>query len=194
METTLFDQFAPAIRAGAHADDSRLPLASDRGLEVFYAPFEAVNPQARLVLVGITPGRVQATNALAEANRQLDAGASHAEAMRRARQVGAFSGPMRSNLISLLDHIGLARWLGVRTSAELFSNRAELLQTASVLQFPVFINGENYNGTPDPLRTPVLQRMVHEHFGKLGRALPRAVFVPLGPVPTKVMDESPRVF
>lgn len=188
METKLFDQFAPAIRAGAHADDARLRLAAEGNLEVFYAPFEAVNPEARLVLVGITPGRVQSTNALAEAKRQVDAGASSADAMRRAKQVGAFSGPMRANLVALLDHIGLARWLGMATCAQLFADKAALLQTASVLQFPVFLDGENYNGNPDPMRSPMLRRMVSEHFGRLGKDLPRAVFVPLGPVPTKVMD------
>lgn len=187
METKLFDQFAPAIRAGAQADDSRLRLASEGVVEVFYAPFEAVNPQARLVLVGITRGRVQATNALAEAKRQLVQGASSADAMRRAKEVGAFSGPMRSNLTSMLDHIGLANWLGVHSCTQLFADKASLLQTASVLQFPVFVDGENYNGNPDPMRTPMLKRFVHEHFGHLGSALPNAVFVPLGPVPTKVM-------
>lgn len=81
MGTTLFVHYASAIRAGAAADDARLLIAKDAGLEVFYAPFDAVNPVARLVLVGITPGRLQATNALAEARRQLAAGASHEDAM-----------------------------------------------------------------------------------------------------------------
>jgi hypothetical protein len=188
METKQFDQFASAIRAGAGTDDARLRLAAEGNLEVYYAPFEAVNPQARLVLVGITPGRVQAANALAEAKRQLAAGASSTEAMRRAKEVGAFSGPMRSNLTSMLDHIGLAQWLGVRSCAQLFADKAHLLQTASVLAFPVFVGGENYNGNPDPMRTPMLKRFVHEHFAHLGAALPQAVFVPLGPVPTKVME------
>lgn len=188
METKLFDQLASAICSGAAADDARLRLASEGNLEVYYAPFEAVNPEARLVLVGITPGRVQATNALTEAKRQLGAGASSAEAMRRAKEVGAFSGPMRSNLTAMLDHIGLAKWLGVGSCAQLFADKANLLQTASVLQFPVFVGGENYNGNPDPLRTLMLKRFVHAHFAPLGRVLPQAVFVPLGPVPTKVME------
>ncbi|WP_293766927.1 hypothetical protein [uncultured Aquitalea sp.] len=66
--------------------------------------------------------------------------------------------------------------------------KPHLLQTASALQFPVFVGGENYNGNPDPMRTPVLRRLVMEHFAKLGAQLPHAVFIPLGPVPTKVME------
>jgi len=46
------------------------------------------------------------------------------------------------------DCIGLPKWLGLRSTDELFGSASELLQTASVLQYPVFLNGENYNGTP----------------------------------------------
>jgi hypothetical protein len=188
MDTQIFDQYASAIRAAASPGDPSLRMAAEGQIEIFYAPFEAVNPQAKLVLVGITPGRVQAANALAEARRQLAAGATSGEAMRKAKEVGAFSGPMRANLTAMLDHIGLDRWLGIGSCKELFDTKPHLLQTASALQFPVFVEGENYNGNPDPMRTPVLRRLVMEHFAKLGGQLPHAVFIPLGPVPTKVME------
>lgn len=188
MNTSLFNKFSAAIRAGAAPDDARLQLATSGSLAVQYAPFESVNPRAKLVLVGITPGRVQAVNALGEARRQLAMGASAQDAMQRAKQVGSFSGPMRNNLVGLLDHIGLPKWLGVPSCAHLFDSRSELLQTASVLQFPVFVDGENYNGSPDPIKTPLLRGMVLDHFATLGKALPDAVFIPLGPVPTKVIQ------
>jgi len=188
MNTSLFEKFSAAIRAGAAPDDARLQLAADGPLGVWYAPFEAVNLRAKLVLVGITPGRVQAANALAEARRQLEAGAPPEEAMRKAKQVGAFSGPMRTNLVEMLDHIGLGKWLKIASCAELFESRPDLLQTASVLQFPVFVDGENYSSSPDPIRTPLLRSMVLDHFAPMGKLLPDAVFVPLGPVPTKVMQ------
>jgi hypothetical protein len=188
MNTSLFEKFSAAIRPGAAPDDARLQLGASGPLAVYYAPFEAVNLRAKLVLVGITPGRVQATNALAEARRQLEAGASAEAAIRTAKQVGAFSGPMRTNLVEMLDHIGLAKWLKIASCAELFESRSDLLQTASVLQFPVFVDGENYSSSPDPIRTPLLRSMVLDHFAQLGSLLPDAVFVPLGPVPTKVMQ------
>jgi hypothetical protein len=62
-----------------------------------------------------------------------------------------------------------------------------MLQTGSVLQFPVFVDGENYNGTPDPTKHPLLRDLVAQHFGKVCVQLPNAVFVPLGPVPSKVL-------
>ncbi|MCC2673798.1 MAG: hypothetical protein K0Q43_678 [Ramlibacter sp.] len=187
VNTSLFEKFSAAIRAGAAPEEARLQLGASGPLAVYYAPFEAVNLRAKLVLVGITPGRVQAANALAEARRQLEAGASAEESMRKAKHVGAFSGPMRTNLVEMLDHIGLA-WLKIASCVELFGSRADLLQTASVLQFPVFVDGENYSSRPDPIRTPMLRSMVLDHFAQLGKLLPDAVFVPLGPVPTKVMQ------
>lgn len=162
-------------------------MAKEGPVSVYYAPFEWVNPQAKVVLVGITPGRTQAANALGEAKRALLEGAQDAEMLRRAKATGAFSGAMRPNLVALLDEIGLQRWLGLPSCLELFGSAAGLLQTASVLQFPVFVNGENYNGTPDPTKHQLLREMVLQHFAKMCAQLPDAVFVPLGPVPSKVL-------
>jgi hypothetical protein len=154
---------------------------------VYYAPFEWVNPEAKVVLVGITPGRVQAHNALAEAKRCLQSKMSIDEALRMAKLTGAFSGKMRPNLVDLLDTIGLNEWLRIQSCNELFTTQTSLLQTSSVLQFPVFISGENYNGTPDPTKIPLLRRMLIEHFAKMTQILPDAVYVALGPVPAKAM-------
>lgn len=52
----------------------------------------------------------------------------------------------------------------------------------------MFVDGENYNVSPDPLATPLLRDQVLQHFAPLGAALPEAIFLPLGSVPTKVMN------
>ena len=189
MNTTLFTQFSLAISNFDGAVDApALQIAASGSLVAYYAPFDAVNLRARIVLVGITPGRNQASNALTEARKQLAHGASHRDALLQAKRVGAFSGAMRTNLTALLDHIGLSCWLGLDSCDELFGKAAHLLQSASVLPFPVFVNGDNYNGTPDPISTPMLRKMVIEHFVPMANALPAAVFVPLGPVPTRVLQ------
>jgi low temperature requirement protein LtrA len=58
-----------------------------------------------------------------------------------------------------------------------------------VLQFPGFVGGQNHT-TARQTRwsTSLLHEMVLQHFAPLGAALPNAVFVPLGLVPTKVMN------
>ena len=187
MGTKLFERFAPVIRSlsaseleGGHLLDNKLRLAQDGKLEIFYAPFEYVNPLARLVIVGITPGRTQAINALKEARRQLDRGVDPTSALKAAKNTGAFSGSMRPNLVSLLDHVGINRWLGIHSCDALFGSSSGLVQTASALKNPVFVDGENYNGTPNMTRHPLLREQLLENFKEMADAIPAAVFVPLG--------------
>lgn len=187
--TELYERFAPAVRS--FAGDPAAPdllIARSGNLSAYYAPFEWINPQARLVIVGITPGRAQAINALHEARRQLLMGADSDVVQMTAKQTGAFSGPLRSNLVSMLDHIGLNEWLGVSSAADLFGHRFELLQSSSVLQFPVFVDGlkdGNYKGSPDIVATPFLRNMLLRYFGAMVNSLPDVVLVPLGDVPDK---------
>lgn len=188
MNLETFAKYETAVRSyQGDPQAASLLMAKEDRLSAYYAPFEWVNPEARIVLVGITPGKVQAHNALAEASRALLSGASVIDALRRAKQTAAFSGAMRPNLIALMDHIGLHRWLRIPTCAELFGSAGGLLQTASVLQFPVFLAGENYNGSPDMTKCALLRNMLTEHFGAVAKAVPRAILVPLGPVPQKAI-------
>ena len=139
----LIERFAPVIRSlsaaelnGASSLNSKLLIAKDGNVEVCYAPFEYINPEARLVIVGITPGRTQMINALKEARRQLDNGADNVQTLIAAKKTGAFSGSMRPSLISLLDSIGMHRWLGIESCDVLFSSASHLVQTTSVLRNP----------------------------------------------------------
>ena len=189
FSSPLFPKYEVAVREfSGDPCTPNLLLAQEGPLSVYYAPFEWVNHQAKVVLVGITPGKTQATNALAEAQRGLRGGVATQEVLRRAKQTGAFSGAMRPNLIALMDSIGLPRVLSLRSCADLFEAAPHLLQTASVLQFPVFVNGENYNGTPDIIRTPMLRQFLLTHFLPVLNELPDAALIPLGPVPTKALS------
>lgn len=187
MQTNHFQHFAPIIRSlssaeldGAPSLNAKLRIAQDGPLEVCYAPFEYINPKARLVIMGITPGRTQMLNALRELRRQLDAGAEPAQALHAAKLTGAFSGAMRLNLVALMDAIGLHGWLGIKSCSELFGVSSELVQTASVLRNPVFLSGKNYNGAPSMTRHKLLQSQLLEGFGPYAKVLPRAYYVPLG--------------
>jgi hypothetical protein len=188
LTISTFTKYQAAIKSYAGDPCAKeLLMAQDGAVSVYYAPFEWVNPQARVVLVGITPGKTQAANALSEAQRAIQGGTPDAEVLKRAKATGAFSGAIRPNLVSLLDAVGLHTWLGLASCGDLFGSAAGMLQTASVLQFPVFVDGENYNGTPDPTKHPMLRELVTQHFGKMCAQLPNAVLIPLGPVPSKVL-------
>lgn len=160
----------------------RLTLESLGRLRVAWAPFEHTPGGARLAVVGITPGRQQAENALAAFAGARREGESLPEALRRAKLVGAFSGAMRANLVAMLDRVGAQRALGVTTCAELFDPARDRAHFTSALRYPVFLDGANYNGTPDPLATPMLRRLVETCLAEEARALPAALWLPLGPV------------
>lgn len=190
-----FAQFAPAIQAlelDHISQPSAIPasfrLGQDGPLTSHYIPFDYVNPSARLVLVGITPGFTQWKNAMREAQRQLQAGASTEVAHQAAKQTGAFSGAMRPSLIGLLDHIGLHRWLGLTSCDALFNSAGHLVQTTSILRHPVFVDGKNYNGTPNMVRSSFLRAQIEAHFAEEARTLDKAVFVPLGPKVSEGLD------
>lgn len=187
MQTQHFARFAQIIQSlsaddlsGTTLPNEKLRLAQSGTIEVFYAPFEYINPAARIVIVGITPGRTQMMNALREAKRQLDSGADHLSALSAAKKTGAFSGSMRPNLVAMLDCVGVNCWLGIDSCDALFGKAADLVQTTSVLSNPVFVNGENYNGTPNMIRHPLLKEQMVMHFGQVVRSLPNALFIPLG--------------
>jgi hypothetical protein len=189
MEQHLFSTFAQVIQ---HNDisgpDERLLLDRDGSVSIYYAPFDHTNTAARIVLAGITPGKTQMVNALREAHRQLRMGIDPLKALRMAKQTASFSGAMRSNLINLLDCVGVSKWLGLKTCGHLFSDSADKLQTTSVLRYPVFINGENYNGTPNMLRHRLLRKYLLEHFAAEAAMLKSALFIPLGPVVTEALQ------
>lgn len=157
-------------------------ISQDTKLSTHYIPFDYVNTRAKLVLVGITPGLTQWKNAIAEMQRQLQQGASMDVALEETKKVGAFSGAMRNNLIELLDTIGIQDWLSIASCASLFDRDKHLIQTSSILRHPVFIDGANYNGTPNMTKTPILKSLMLEHFAKEAAQFKDALFIPLGPV------------
>lgn len=155
-------------------------LAREGKFATCYIPFESVNAGAKVVIVGITPGFNQWKNAVAEAKRQMQRGASAQELLHAARLAGAFSGAIRPNLIALLDAIGVQRWLGIDSCATIFGEHADLVQVTSVLRHAVFVNGKNYSGTPNMTRTAFLQKQMLEWFAPEAEQLRGAVFIPMG--------------
>jgi len=164
---------------------SKLLIAADthRGkrIEIAYAPFDFINRNARIVIVGITPGRQQMRNAIQECRRQLRAGCATAAALEAAKNHASFSGPMRQNLVDMLDAIGVARLLGLASTASLWAGDANLVHFTSALRYPVFVDGANYSGTPAMTGVPMLWDLLETALVEEMRTLPDALWVPLGP-------------
>jgi hypothetical protein len=191
MNTELIKKYAAVLCGSAHplVRDPRLLMDASGDLKIYYAPFEYINPSARIVLVGITPGPTQMVNANNEARLALQAGKSSAKAIQLAKNVGAFSGePLRGNLIKQLNHWGFHQWLGLKDSTDLFSTARHLVQTTSLLRYPVFVKDGDYRGTPDMTKNPLLRKYLLDNFATEVEVLKDAVFVSLGPQVQKVLD------
>jgi hypothetical protein len=171
----------------------RLLLAHKGPVTVSYAPFDYVTMGARVVIVGITPGAQQATNALISARSCILAGRSDEETLATAKVFASFSGPMRSNLVAMLDHVGLAARIGVRTCASLWSTDVARVHFTSALRYPVFVAGANYVGQPRMMKTPVLRAILREYLVAEARAVSEAVWIPLGRPAAEGLREMVRI-
>lgn len=164
-----------------------LQIANQGNISINYIPFDYVNTQAKIVLVGITPGFTQLKNALIEAQKQIKEGANELCILQAAKKTGAFSGAMRPNLVAMLDYLKINELLNIPSSDALFGNAIHLIHTTSVLRHPVFLDGQNYNGTPSMTKHPLLLKFLTEYFAKEAAIFRNAIFVPLGPKVSEAM-------
>lgn len=181
-----FDHMAPVLAQIppilGETDMLRPELALVEGgpLSLYYCPFDFVNPHAKVVIVGITPGLHQMFLSCQEAQRALFEGLTGDDVLRRASAVGSFAGVMRTNLITMLDGIGLNTHLGLQTAGELFTIRPELLHSTSIILYPVFYAGKNYSGSPSPDSLPLLRAFLDQVLATELAMIPDAVVIPLG--------------
>jgi hypothetical protein len=87
---------------------------------------------------------------------------------------------MRTNLIAMLDDIGLRRRLGIESTATLFDGDSGLLHPTSAVLYPAFLNGENYGGSPSVERYPLLRAFTDQVLTAELAMSPDAVMIPLG--------------
>lgn len=175
-----FAEFVASDCAGVDILDSRLRIANEGNLETFYAPFEHINTNARVTIIGLTPGQTQARIALTEARVGLSRGLLWKDAIERAKYLASFGGPLRANLTRMLDHIGLHKWLRIESCALLFSEYRSIAHHTSILRYPVFKNEKNYSGQPSIDRSSFLEKQVDRWFATELCSLPNSIFVPLG--------------
>lgn len=162
-------------------EDFLLERDDKKKLEIYYAPFEYVNEQAKVVIVGITPGLHQMKKSYSTVIDAVGTESDNEEILRRVKNNSSFEGPMRKNLVKMLDEIGLNGHLGVSSSLELFEQASHMVHTTSVLAYPVFHNGKNYSGsTPNLLKNDILKKYLTENFVSELENLSDALLIPLG--------------
>jgi hypothetical protein len=193
---TLYNRYAAAIRAlpagPLSATDVQIPallMEASGELVIYYAPFDAINLEARVILLGITPGLTQMTLALQRARTLALAGRPVTEVVREARRTAAFGGPMRKNLIRMLDGIGLPQALNITSCESLFAEHADLAHMTSALRYPVFFQGKNYSGyRPRMTRNTMLRRCLLTTLADELGQIPDALIVPMGPSASEALD------
>jgi hypothetical protein len=115
-------------------------------VEVYYAPFDYHNRQAKVIIVGLTPGENQVVTAFAAAKQALSGGVALEEVIRRAKGSAAFRGLMRKKLVGWLDGLALNQALEIRSCEQLFAERSDLLHATSAFGYPVLVARKNYGG------------------------------------------------
>ena len=198
-EQSLFDTFAPSIRALPDLPGSqrftkvdlltpKFCLYQDGPLTVYYAPFDYVNQAAKVVLVGITPGWTQMEIAFRSARRDLLKDLSSDKVCRRAKQRASFAGSMRKNLTSMLDAIGLPAYLDIDSTQSLFAEHGQLLHATQAIRYPVFVEDHNYTGhSPRLLKTDVLRYFVENVLAVDLQVAREAIIIPLGKSVSEVL-------
>ena len=166
-----------------------LLITTEGQLRIFYAPFDYSSPDARVVLVGVTPGWTQMEAAVRSFVTTLAAGGTEQAAFNAVKTAAAFSGSLRKNLVSMLDEIGLAVSLGIETCDQLFGSHADLLHPTSAVRYPVFQGDDNYAGqTPVLVKTPTLVWFVDSLLLEELNSVPNALLIPLGRAARSALD------
>lgn len=157
-----------------------LETSNDKKLSIFYSPVEYINENAIVLIVGITPGFRQMKKAYTSVQENKGI-LSDEEILHNAKMASSYEGPMRKNLIQMLDQLELPNYLPLSTSADLFGKSNHLIHTTGLLPYPVFYKGKNYTGsTPSIWKTAMLKKYVLKCFVEDVSQLNNPLIIPLG--------------
>lgn len=194
--STEFERFRPVIESlplGCKTSE-RLRVGETARHRLYYVPFEHANLEAKLVVVGITPGPNQLELAIraVQTSRALPAATVQLEVK---KQASFGSSTMRPNLLKMLAHFQVRERLGIANETDLWGSAWPMFQATSVVPHAAFdlkTDGSEkmFNGKfTDVLSSPLLTRCFEESFLPLVRAMNRsALWVGLGPTPRSALE------
>ena len=116
-------------------------LISKKGeIEIYSAPFDYINLDASIIIVGITPGWSQMEKSFKTIINELTKNNDFLLALKKVKSECSFAESMRSNLIKMLDDLELDKKLNIHSTSELFKIENSFLHSTSVIKYPVFNN------------------------------------------------------
>jgi len=193
MERNQFSHFANDLkRLGVKGVESReFILGQEKSYALKYIPFEYVNRDARLVIVGITPGNTQLSLAYGKAQELLLANRPENEILVEIKKTGAFGGSsMKPNLLKILRHFHFNQLLGIEDVASLWDSNADLLHSTSVVPHAAFKGGKMFAGSFDEVIKSTLLKdcFLNCFVESIKEIKPKALFVGLGPCPLVALE------
>ncbi len=144
-------------------------MINDDEIEFKATGFDYVNPAALVVLVGITPGNTQLL------------GSRCGKTPREIKRENAFAGGMRKNLLSMLDHIGVNKLLGILSCKSLWKEDFDKVEMTSLLKDATYYKGKMFNKASDILKSRKLTNALYSGFIKDCSSYSKAaLFVAMG--------------
>lgn len=140
--------------------------------------FDYINPEAQVVIVGITPGNSQLENSRESLSKK------------EIKRINAFAGNMRPNLIAMLDHIGINRLLKIKSCKSLWEGDFNKVEMTSLLKEATFYKGKMFKDTKLINKSLKLQEMLNNGFVKDCASYTKAkLFIALGPGVLDVLSD-----
>lgn len=178
---TLLERFSGQFPSESDLFGTDTEICSWNRMAVHYAPFNHQPRPAKLILLGITPGKQQAEMAWRRATQAYKQGSSLDESIAFAKSKARFGGNMRPHLISMMNQIGIPEMMDIPNSSLIFDGDLETVYSGSVVRFPALKNRGNYTGSSPKLRRePTLIKMFQEWTKSALLDMPKALIVPMG--------------
>lgn len=156
-------------------------VSKEAEIEIYYAPFDYINLDASIIIIGITPGWTQMEKSFKTIIKELTKNTDFSLALKKVKSECSFAGSMRSNLIKMLDDLELDKKLNIQSTSELFKIENSFLHSTSVIKYPVFNNGKNYTGSnPSPQKSEVLWEQIEKLFIPEIKEFKGKLIIPLG--------------
>ena len=132
-------------------------VKKEGNIKVYYAPFDYINPKAKIMIVGITPGLQQMLQSFEVINQ--------GKSLKEVKDLSSFKGSMRTTLIKYLDELKVNNTIKIKSCESLFDKDSKYLHTTSLVKYPVFDKGKNYSGS-NILKKKMLIEFIEKNFLK----------------------------
>ncbi|MDA8833791.1 hypothetical protein N9N51_04085 [Candidatus Pelagibacter bacterium] len=151
--------------------NNKFLINKEGNIKIYYAPFDYVNSNAKIMIVGITPGLQQMLQSFQVIN--------DGKSLKEVKDLSSFKGSMRTTLIKYMDALKVNKKLKIKSCESLFDLHSKYLHTTSLVKYPVFDKGRNYSGS-NILKKELLLNFIEKNFLKELKIHQNSIIIPLG--------------